>query len=129
MDGALAQLGGHTPGFVADHAVSRDRRRLLVVNGLATLGVYPYDSPIVAVGFVVFLVGLLLQLVRPEWWGPRWYRERDRDAGPNLRDPLTALAYAGGAARSLAICSRSTPTHPSRCSGRCRELEQQLDQR
>jgi hypothetical protein len=69
-----------------------------LLGGLGTLGVIPDDSPIGMVLLLILIVGLLFSFWTPKWWGPRWYRERDRDAGPNLRDPLTAVGYAAVAA-------------------------------
>jgi hypothetical protein len=70
-----------------------------LVSGLGTLGLFSGTSPVATIGFLVMTVGFLFSFRTPKWWGPRWYRERDRDAGPNLRDPLTALAYAAVAAQ------------------------------
>jgi len=79
------------------------------MGGLGNLGLLSGDSPIAMVLFLILIVGFLFSFRAPRWWGPRWYRERDRDAGPNLRDPLTALSYAGVAAMQP---GHLQPEHP-----------------
>jgi hypothetical protein len=64
-------------------------------SGLAALGVTSSTSPLGMACFVVMLACFVMFLVTPRWWGPRWYRERDRDAEPDLGDPISALVMAG----------------------------------
>jgi hypothetical protein len=79
-----------------------------LMGGLGTLGVLSSDSPIAVVLFVVLMVGLVLSFVTPKWWGPRWYRERERTADPSLRGFFKALRYAVALMRSRS----SQPVHP-----------------
>lgn len=68
--------------------------------GLEQVGAVGPPGP--GIGVVVLIPGLVLFLWGPDWWGPRWYREADRPfesddpSKLNLKDPLTALAYASG---------------------------------
>jgi hypothetical protein len=66
-----------------------------LAGGLAALGAISGTSPVAIACFVVMLVCFAMFFVTPRWWGPRWYRERDLDAPPDLGDPLSAMAMAG----------------------------------
>lgn len=71
-----------------------------LAGGLNSLGAISASSPVAAVGLVLLLIGWLLfffSLVRPQRWGPRWYRALDdRWASPELlHDPATAGVVAG----------------------------------
>jgi len=59
------------------------------------LGAISSTSPVAIASFVVMLGGFVMFFVTPRWWGPRWYRERDVDAPPDLGDPLSAMVMAG----------------------------------
>lgn len=73
---------------------------ILLAGALATSGAISDTSAPVAACFAVFLVGLVLFLVTPLWWGPRWYREmKPWNEDPDLSDPGTALVVAGEKAR------------------------------
>jgi hypothetical protein len=68
-----------------------------VVGGLDTMGL-AIPSVVAVVCLLVLIVGWAFYFVTPKWWGPRWYRDRDRAAPPDLSDPLTAVAYTAVAA-------------------------------
>jgi hypothetical protein len=72
----------------------------LLVSGLANADLLSASSTVARLAFVLMVVGFLLCLVRPRWWGPRWYRTRDRTAPIDLGDPATALIAAGSRALS-----------------------------
>jgi hypothetical protein len=66
--------------------------------GLGLVGAVGPAVPGIAV--FVLIPGIVLFLWAPGWWGPGWYREADKPfesddpSKLNLKDPLTALAYA-----------------------------------
>jgi hypothetical protein len=66
-----------------------------LAGGLGTLDVISDTSPLAVACFVVLVVCFGLFFVTPRWWGPRWYRERDPEAEPDLGDPISALVMAG----------------------------------
>jgi len=51
---------------------------MLVAAGPVLLGVVSDDSPLVPVGMLCALTGVVLFVWEPHWWGPRWYKERRR---------------------------------------------------
>ncbi len=65
-----------------------------LAGGLASLGVISSSSAFGAACLAVLAAGVLLWIVTPRGWGPRWFRERDRSAPPDLGDPATAVAVA-----------------------------------
>lgn len=67
-----------------------------VAIALDYLGVLSAESPVGGVALLLLFAGLVLGFWAPDWWGPRWLREenKERKAGrvtPDLQDPLTAV--------------------------------------
>jgi hypothetical protein len=52
---------------------------MFVLLGVAELVEQPLRGICFALVFVVLVTGFVLAMWGPEWYGPRWYRERDRD--------------------------------------------------
>jgi hypothetical protein len=70
---------------------------MALIAGLDTMGV-AVPTPIGVVCLLALFVAWAFYFVTPKWWGPRWYRQRNRAAPPDLSDPLTAVAYTAVAA-------------------------------
>jgi uncharacterized membrane protein len=67
--------------------------------GLNLVGLVSARSPVMYVGFLILVAGLVLYVWAPPWWGPRWYRELERPIEPDMDDPLTAVVVAGTSPR------------------------------
>lgn len=67
--------------------------------GCLFIGVGQYAGParsaLYGIGSLFLLAGTVLTITTPRWWGPAWYRHRDRNAPPDRSDALTDLAATG----------------------------------
>jgi hypothetical protein len=65
---------------------------VLVAFGVVALVGGPVGNLLMAAAVVLCLLGLVVLVFEPRWWGPRWYHELRRSGPePDLQDPLTAL--------------------------------------
>lgn len=70
-----------------------------LLGGLGTLVGGAVGGVLLTLGFLAAVAGIVLFFWDPDWWGPRWFRERDRTAY-DLSVPLNA-AVAGSVRRDL----------------------------
>jgi hypothetical protein len=66
---------------------------LFVAFGVMMLVGGRVGDVVMTAAVVVCLLGLVVLVFEPRWWGPRWYHDlRASNPQPDLQDPLTALA-------------------------------------
>src|SRR4051794_1460169 len=64
-----------------------------LLGGLGTLAGGAAGGVLLGLGFLAMVAGIALFFWDPGWWGPRWFRERDRTAY-ELSVPLNAAVAA-----------------------------------
>src|SRR3954469_7562006 len=64
----------------------------LLLAGLAGPLPSSFSGVCLGIGVLASLAGLLLSMWDPDWYGPRWFRERDRSFDPSV--PINAALAA-----------------------------------
>lgn len=80
-----------------------------VLAGLAGPLPSPLSGVFIGVGLLASVAGMVIALWDPDWYGPRWFRERDRTFDPTV--PLNA---------AVAATVRPTPGESSEAVARAR---------
>jgi hypothetical protein len=66
---------------------------ILLLGGLGSLAGGAASGVLIGLGFAAMAAAAVLFFWNPDWWGPRWFRERDRTAY-DLSVPLNAAVAA-----------------------------------
>jgi hypothetical protein len=64
----------------------------LLLAGLAGPAPSPLSGVLIGIGVLASLAGLVIAMWDPDWYGPRWFRERDRAFDPTV--PVNAAVAA-----------------------------------
>jgi len=64
----------------------------LLLGGLAVMLPSPFSGVLYGIGLLASVAGMVIAMWDPDWYGPRWFRERDRAFDPSV--PINAAIAA-----------------------------------